>query len=62
MNRSGLDAGDLFFLDLEEFVDFADVVVGELLDFLQGVAFGVFRYRLVLQHFLQTMVEGFLSS
>jgi hypothetical protein len=40
--KSGLDAQDLLFFGLGKFVDLADVVISEFLDFLQCVAFGVF--------------------
>src|SRR5688572_4931662 len=51
-----LDVGDLFFLDLQEFVDFSNVTVGEFLDFLESVAFGVFGDYLILQHLLKTLI------
>jgi hypothetical protein len=47
-----LDAHDLFFFALCQFVDLGDVGVGVFLDFLEGIAFSVFRDSLVLEHLL----------
>ena len=47
-----LNAHDLFFFALRQFVDLGDVGVGVFLDFLEGIAFGVFGDGFVLEHLL----------
>ncbi len=49
---ASLDAHDLFFFTLRQFVNLGDVGVGVFLNFLEGIALGVFRDGLVLEHLL----------
>src|SRR6185503_7107373 len=52
-----LDASNLVFFRLREFIDSGDIGVGEFLHLVEAVALRVFRYLFVLEHFFETLVS-----